>query len=171
MDEAKGKINSFSKVVRFALAPLVTVVLMSCSMTGKSENQKTMPKESSKFKIFYLVSQWESRQNAGASAPTFVLNSMHTFNHSDDSILGQEFFITGVFNILQQPLDDAVQRTAPMFALYVRIGCVRFERLARMAFKKYGQDLDVNDLIEKLGVMMDSFDEFIAEQLKAIDKT
>ena len=96
---------------------------------------------------------------------------MHTFNHSEKSILEQEFYITGVFNILQQPLDDAVQETTSMFALYVRIGRARFERLTRMTLEKYGEDLDVNDLIEKLGVMMDSFDEFIAEQLKAIDKT
>ena len=130
-----------------------------------------MPQESSKFKIFYLASQWDASRTAGASPPTFVLNSMHTFNHSEKSILEQEFYITGVFNILQQPLDDAVQETTSMFALYVRIGRARFERLARMTLEKYGEDLDVNDLIEKLGVMMDSFDEFIAEQLKAIDKT
>ena len=166
----KIKISRSSNVVRFAIFPLVVIGLVSCSLDGNSKAMKP-PQESSKFRVFYLVSQWESRQNAGASAPTFVLNSMHALNHSDESILNQEIYVTGVLNIVQQPLDDDIQRTAPMFALYARIGRARFESLARKTLEKYGEDSEVKDLIEKLEVLMDSFDEFIAEQLTAINKT
>ena len=160
-----------SNIVRFVLGLLILVVFVSCSMSRKSKTKDSEPPESSKFKIFYLALQWDASRAAGSSPPVFVLNSMHTFNHSDESILKQEFYVTGVFNILQQPLAEAVQETTSMFALYVRVGRARFESLARKTLEKYGEDSEVKDLVEKLGSLMDSFDEFIAEQLKAIDKT
>jgi hypothetical protein len=146
-------------IVKFRNFVALACLLLAVSGCSKDANVKF-----EKYRDFYLVSQWEAR-NEGMSVPKSVLSSIETFNSSDRSLLKQSHFQSGIRNVIRDSNDDVVQESGPIFALYVRVGRSHFERLAKsiLAGTTTLSD-DRTLLLERLPALMDQFESFISDR-------